>query len=346
MRQHLKNEVRAFCGENNLPPARFAEAKDVKPRLGCSIEGAPKWLSPHIERLGRVPDKKLANELGVSSSAIRYWRIQLGIQEIDWEAKAFELFGRMPDDKIALEVGVWLAKVRRYRESLGIPAWREQRIPVWVAKYRDRLGKEPDIVIAEELGISRERVRQVRVNLGIGLDREAHAQHLRKRNERKKMPLPDDIRKLFGVVSDSEIRRRAGVSESVQKRWRKEFNLPPPPNVRTGGRLGSKLDGFAHLFREKTYPEIARAAGVSLIRVFQYAKRNKLQHGSEIFLKARAERRLQRFSKVDENRHLFEEHHTFVEIAEILGISYATVRDWVKLHPEFARRGKPRHPKG
>src|SRR3989338_2504319 len=64
MRQHLKNEVRAFCGENNLPPARFAEAKDVKPRLGCSIEGAPKWLSPHIERLGRVPDKKLANELG------------------------------------------------------------------------------------------------------------------------------------------------------------------------------------------------------------------------------------------------------------------------------------------
>lgn len=91
------------------------------------------WAKRH-PKLGKMPDKDLAHELGVSTNVISKARKELGIKNF---VKAKEKTGRdmamdhpdlgkRPDVEIGAEIGVSGIVVGRARQRLGIPPYRRK----------------------------------------------------------------------------------------------------------------------------------------------------------------------------------------------------------------------------
>lgn len=208
------------------------------------------WQAQIVDRLGTVPDVALAREVGVSMSAVNLFRKQRGVQR--WHAPP-----KTPQQQSVL------------LKSPRVPA-----MPAWVEGIRDRLGKEADAVLAVEVGRSKERVRQIRAKLGIPeaqkpgfratppielteevrewlatlssgevakrIGRSVSA--VQKMRQQLGIPAPFKGSKvaafhhLFGVVSDREIARRAGVKTPSIYAYRARYpELPLSPHVRKKG---------------------------------------------------------------------------------------------------------------
>ena len=82
-----------------------------------------KWLRKHLSRLGREPDGRLAQSMGVSPGPVRSKRIALGIPKYRKERRTRRLIamlGRMPDTAIAKAMGVDPKTVGIKRHECGI----------------------------------------------------------------------------------------------------------------------------------------------------------------------------------------------------------------------------------
>ncbi len=82
-----------------------------------------------VRRLGEVPDRRLAEELGVSTETVRRKRMALNIppcrRELVWTAERDALLGTMPDAALArrLKASPNAVKIRRHR--VGVAPYAE-----------------------------------------------------------------------------------------------------------------------------------------------------------------------------------------------------------------------------
>jgi len=79
-----------------------------------------------IKDLGKVPDRVIADRLGVSHTTVGYHRRKLGAgayrgRAIDRYAAVSHLFGVLPDAQLARDLGVSKQAVMRERRVRGIP---------------------------------------------------------------------------------------------------------------------------------------------------------------------------------------------------------------------------------
>ena len=116
-----------------------------------------------LPRLGKVPDRVLAREIGWVPSKLRRARQRLGIAPVispigDLPPSTVALLGTMSDADVARRVGLCSRTVCNARTRLGIPAYRRPRKERTPAPARSskpgKLGELTD----EELLLSREEI--------------------------------------------------------------------------------------------------------------------------------------------------------------------------------------------
>ena len=121
-----------------------------------------------VAGLGMVPDRIIAERLGVSRSSVAHARRYRGIPpgiprsrvNIDWDRE--ERLGMVPDRVIASALGVSVGTVLRARKSKGIPHWRGGGIDWQKVDFT-----LPDKTNAKKLGVSTDRVKHNRMKRGI-----------------------------------------------------------------------------------------------------------------------------------------------------------------------------------
>ncbi len=90
------------------------------------------WTPELVERLGKTPDREIADELGVSVTRIAGFRNRNGIanqqpdahQKIDWNPELIKRLGQITDAKLAHELGVSHQLIQQKRNQLGIKPFR------------------------------------------------------------------------------------------------------------------------------------------------------------------------------------------------------------------------------
>lgn len=107
----------------------IARNKRIRMGIGANPNRPRKnvFTSEAIEKLGKISDKELAADLGVSVTTVSLKRRELGIpistKKVLWTPSTLALLGQMPDLKLAEKLGTYYLAVRKKRESLAIPRY-------------------------------------------------------------------------------------------------------------------------------------------------------------------------------------------------------------------------------
>lgn len=129
------------------------------------------WTAERAALLGTMPDRHLAQQLGITPVMVAYQRKQLGIKQYTapsaWSAANDRLLGTKTDAALAQELGVPKHVVLNRRRELKIPAFGPSGWPAWPKEQVQLLGTMPDAKLAQQIGRSVSAVRQQRLALGI-----------------------------------------------------------------------------------------------------------------------------------------------------------------------------------
>ena len=129
------------------------------------------WTREHAALLGTMPDRHLAQRLGVTPVMVAYQRKRLGIKKFAppsaWSDQHDHLLGTKTDAALAQELGVPKHLVLKRRRALKIPAFGPSGWPAWPQEQVHLLGTMPDAELAQQIGRSVSAVRQQRLALGI-----------------------------------------------------------------------------------------------------------------------------------------------------------------------------------
>lgn len=126
------------------------------------------WTAEQEARLGKVPDGRLAKELGISLMAVFHRRRKLGIAPFgkrrQWTAEEEAMLGVLTDTEIAAKLGVSVQTVGYARADRGIPVAPRKdmvrRDRAEVAALVESCGGSM-AEAAKAMGISRQRVQQI-----------------------------------------------------------------------------------------------------------------------------------------------------------------------------------------
>ena len=129
------------------------------------------WTREHAALLGTMPDRHLAQRLGITPVMVAYQRKRLGIKKFAppsaWSDQHDHLLGTKTDAALAQELGVPKHLVLRRRRALKVPAFGPSGWPAWPQEQVHLLGTMPDAELAQQIGRSVSAVRQQRLALGI-----------------------------------------------------------------------------------------------------------------------------------------------------------------------------------
>lgn len=137
------------------------------------MAGKPKfdWTAERAALLGTMPDRHLAQQLGITPVMVAYQRKQLGIKQYAapsaWSTANDHLLGTKTDEALAKDLGVAKHTVLNRRRELKIPAFGPSGWPAWPQEQIKKLGTMPDAELAQQIGRSVSAVRQQRLTLGI-----------------------------------------------------------------------------------------------------------------------------------------------------------------------------------
>ena len=130
------------------------------------------WTPEKISLLGRIPDRQVADQMGVSGWHVRRTRKKLGIpahSSVIWipEDIRSEL-GTQPDTVIAKRLGLSANRVAKWRVRLGIPAFsRVVPLPELTAEAVSLLGCISDAAFGRRFGLTQWRAGAIRRSMGI-----------------------------------------------------------------------------------------------------------------------------------------------------------------------------------
>ena len=129
------------------------------------------WTAESSALLGTMPDRHIAQKLGITPVMVAYQRKRLGIKQYaapsTWAAENDQLLGTKTDAALAKELGVPKHVVLKRRCALKIPAFGPSGWPAWPKEQAQLLGTMPDAELAQQIGRSVSAVRQQRLTLGI-----------------------------------------------------------------------------------------------------------------------------------------------------------------------------------
>ena len=129
------------------------------------------WTREHAALLGTMPDRHLAQRLGITPVMVAYQRKRLGIKKFAppsaWSDQHDHLLGTKTDAALAQELGVQKHLVLKRRRALKIPAFGPSGWPAWPQEQVHLLGTMPDAELAQQIGRTVSAVRQQRLALGI-----------------------------------------------------------------------------------------------------------------------------------------------------------------------------------
>lgn len=165
------------------------------------------WTEHHRSLLGKIPDRELAQQMGISLFIVAVERRRLGIAAsmpwriITWTPAMLQRLGTAFDAVLAREWGVSGNIVSWKRQELGIPGLNEHR-------------KGPAIAWTDEmvLDLSRLSLRAFAKQYGVS----SHLVHLerRKRGISPATPrgtgMPEEHQELLGTMADREFAQRFG----------------------------------------------------------------------------------------------------------------------------------------
>jgi hypothetical protein len=189
---------------------------------------AVKWTRQNVELLGKIPDKRIAEIMGVCRKSIMRKRKQLGIESYAdatqfwhrWTEEQIAKIGTMTDRAMGEELGISVMCVVLKRRSLGIQAYTKTleggRNHVWKDEEIGMLGKKPDAKVAQEIGLSIGAVRNQRVRLGIPSYFESKSGRI--------VWTPELVERL-GKKSAAELAEELGVSTQAIYEKRKQVGI-------------------------------------------------------------------------------------------------------------------------
>ena len=137
------------------------------------MAGKPRfhWAAESAALLGTMPDRHLAQQLGITPVMVAHQRKRLGIKQYTapsaWSAANDHLLGTKTDEALAKDLGVAKHTVLNRRRELRIPAFGPSGWPAWPQEQIKKLGTMPDAELAQQIGRSVSAVRQQRLTLGI-----------------------------------------------------------------------------------------------------------------------------------------------------------------------------------
>ncbi|GAB0151095.1 hypothetical protein [Marinobacterium sp. BA1] len=181
------------------------------------------WTEEAIALLGTMPDRKLAEKLGVSLAVVRGRRIKEGIarsgskKRHKWTKEELALLGTDTDQRIADRLGLDRIQVMNKRIYEEIQAFTPRPEPKDTAlKYKDLLGTDTDKKIGKKIGCSTARVTQLRKELGIA----AYS-----KSSEVVWGNSDDA--LLGTMSDRKVAGVLGLSASRVMQRRHKLGIDP-----------------------------------------------------------------------------------------------------------------------
>jgi len=158
----LYRRLRIFSpiGENSQPGV-IAGKPASKREIACE--------STMIARLGKEPDRTIAEAMNVNRPAVQLKRAGLGIPKFStakWTPKRRALIGVISDRSLAEMVGTTADVVGDLRRKLGRPPARAAK---WDQRILSDIGRMSDRVVARKYHnkVSRSEVRAKRIGMGI-----------------------------------------------------------------------------------------------------------------------------------------------------------------------------------
>lgn len=211
------------------------------------------WTAEMLSLLGTMPDKELAERLGLHHATV--WRERTRQKRgawtarqsaVTWTPEALAQLGRVSDYQLALQLGVNSGVVRGKRCSLGIPSGSPRPRRVWTEAEVTLLGTASDQEMAEQLGCTSSQIFHARKQRNILHFRPVH--------------WADAVFQQLGVVPDTQIAQVAGISASAVWDERKRRGIP-------AARVSPWFDGHLAELGTKPDSQIAKQHGVSIATV-------------------------------------------------------------------------------
>lgn len=149
-------------------------AKNKTPR-----PNSVQWTRRNLALLGKYPDQRVAEMMGIGRKSVLYKRKILGIESYalasglwhEWSEKEIARLGTMIDRELASKLGVSAICVTTKRTEMGIQSFMKSTKParehVWKKRELALLGKKTDREVSSDVGLSLGLVRKKRIQLGI-----------------------------------------------------------------------------------------------------------------------------------------------------------------------------------
>ncbi|MFW5860223.1 MAG: hypothetical protein ACOCYP_09375 [Planctomycetota bacterium] len=226
------------------------------------------WTRRRLDSLGQVPDRMIAEEMGVSVQWVYQQRKRRGIpacqarEPVCWTAAMCARLGQDTDARLAREWGLTASVVARKRRSLRIPGFGVRPEAVaWTPAMLRRLGTAPDRDLAREWGICTQTV---------AAKRREHSGQPADGNGRG-ITWTAAMRRRLGQAPDAVVAQELGISVASVCRKRKELGIRACYH-RRGMRVVWTPEMLADLDRLSVL-EFARAHGVKTDTVREQLRR-------------------------------------------------------------------------
>lgn len=204
---HWEGSMTKMGTESPVPGASDAQSVSTKPT----------WTPEAIALLGSVPDREIAEQMGIPLWAVWGERTKRGISpsiaRAQWDDKTLRLLGTMSDEALATELGISASRVTKKRNALGIPAFAPNTAFVIPPEYVDQLGKVSDATIAKALGVSQPTISARRRSLGIS-------------SQRTQGTFTAELDDLLGKDTDLNLAKRFGVTQEWIGMKRRAQGIP------------------------------------------------------------------------------------------------------------------------
>lgn len=140
------------------------------------------WSRKNLALLGKLPDERVAEIMGISRKSVLGKRKRLGIESFavgtqfwhPWTEEDIARLGKTTDRELAEQLGIQPMCVTAKRRQMGIESFKEtsglKTSRVWTEREIALMGTKTDVEVARELGISKVTVQKKRVQLGITTD--------------------------------------------------------------------------------------------------------------------------------------------------------------------------------
>jgi hypothetical protein len=175
------------------------------------------WEAQDLALLGKMPDKVVAEQLGIGVMAVARERRQLKIPPfrpkapiVEWTPEMLELLGKVSDRKAAELLAISMGTVIRKRKRLGIRGLGDRGKVVPTSELTELLRDHDATEVRRRTGLAWQTIRALRAKLGL--------------------PAPEtwtpEVLARLGREPDQDIARDIGLSPSGVRRKRLILGIP------------------------------------------------------------------------------------------------------------------------